>query len=313
MSAAQAQAPRAQPAAELGWVRLDGAESCPDARAMRAAIADRLGRDPFGREAGPLIEAVASREGDAWAARISARAAGGELVGSRELGSRAARCDSLAAAAALAVALVIDPEAVERVESARRSRAPAASAEPRAESVPGRAPSSAPGPLNWVDLRGIVSGGLVPGLAPGLAMLTELELARWLALSAGLAYWPEQKTDAPNGAAAFGLTAGTLAACAEPVRMESLGAALCAGALLGSIHTVVYELIPTGPGDRLWGAFSAGARVYAPRAASVRVSVALDALAPLTRHRFTVRGHSQEVFRQQAVALSAQLGIGVHF
>lgn len=310
-SAAQGQAaPAATASAELGWVRLEGAESCPDARAMREAIAKRLGRDPFDREAGPLIEAVASRSEQGWQARISARAAGGELVGSRELGSRAERCESLAEAAALAIALVIDPEAVEGVERARQTPA---EPPPQAAPAPFVAPAPAASPLAWVDLRAIASGGLLPGFAPGITLAAELELARWLALSAALAYWPEQKTDAPGGAAAFGLSAGSLAACAEPVRLEALGAALCAGALLGSIHTVVYELIPTGPGDRLWGAFSAGARVYAPRAELLRVSFALDALAPLTRHRFTVRGHEDSVFRQPTLALSAQLGIGLHF
>jgi hypothetical protein len=299
--------------AELAWVRLDGAEACPDARAMRRAIARRLGRDPFGREPGPLIEALASRQDATWTARINARSASGELVGSRELGSRATSCDSLADAAALAIALVIDPEAVERIEAQRSAPEPApAPTVPAPRAEPASRP--APGPLAWVDLRAIASGGLLPGFAPGLSLAVELELARWLALSAGLAYWPEQKADGrPNGAVGVGLSAGSIAACAEPVALPPLGTALCAGALLGSIHTVVYELIPTAPGDRLWTALSAGVRVYAPRAAPLRVSMALDALAPLTRHRFTVGGQTGTVFRQRALALSAQLGLGLHF
>src|SRR5262249_10657912 len=141
----------------------------------------------------------------------------------------------------------------------------------------------------------------------------DVELTRWLAVSAGLAYWPEQKTDARRGAIALGLTAASASACAEPVQLPALGTALCAGALLGSIHTVVYDLIPTAPGDRLWGALSAGARAWLPRSGKLRVSLGVDAVAPLTRHRFTVGGQSGSVFRQSVVAASAQLGLGLRF
>jgi hypothetical protein len=281
---------------------------------MRRAIAQRLGRDPFGHEPGPLIEAVASREGEVWKARISARTSAGELVGSRELGSRAATCESLAAAAALAIALVIDPEAVERAEAMRTATKPVPTAPPAVAASRRDQPPPARSPLAWVDLRAIASTGLLPGFAPGVTLGADLELARWLALSAALAYWPEQKADGrPNGAVGVGLSAASLVACAEPVALPPFGTALCAGALLGSIHTVVYELIPTAPGDRLWSALSAGVRVYAPRETPVRVSLAFDALAPLTRHRFTVGGQPGTVFRQHALALSAQLGLGLHF
>jgi hypothetical protein len=45
----------------------------------------------------------------------------------------------------------------------------------------------------------------------------------------------------------------------------------------------------------------------------VRASLALDALAPLTRQRFTVGGQPGTAFRQSAVAFHAQLGLGVRF
>jgi hypothetical protein len=75
---------------------------------------------------------------------------------------------------------------------------------------------------------------------------------------------------------------------------------------------VVFELEPTVPGDRLWGALSAAAELHARIASRFRISLAAQALAPLTRHRFTVRTRGA-VFRQTAVAPGAQLGVGVAF
>jgi hypothetical protein len=302
-------------AAEFSWVREQGAEACPDGRAMRAAVVTRLGRDPFGPGDGSAIEAIASHAGSTWTARVTARAADGQLIGDRELNSSAPTCASLASAAALAVALVIDPDAVARTSAARAAPAPSPAAPPRSAGT-AVSPSSSPtrdGLASWVDLRAVASAGLLPGFAPGIAIGTDLALARWLSLSAALSYWPEQKQRSGSGAIAFGLSAVSLGACSEPVAFDALGVALCAGALLGSIHSVIYQLIPTAPGDRLWSGLSAGARIYAPRKATVRVSFALDALAPLTRQRFTVGGQPGTAFRQSAVALDAQLGLGVRF
>jgi hypothetical protein len=308
---------QAQPSgtAELSWVRDAGARDCPDARALRAAVADRLGRDPFGPGPGPTIEATAEHHDGTWSAHIAAYGTDGRVIGERELSSNAADCASLAAATALAVALVIDPDAVARAAAARDAvartqRRPA----PPAGTAVARAPTATSDRVvSWVDLRGLASAGLLPGFAPGVGLSADLALSSWLTLSAALAYWPEQKKSAGSGAIAFGLSAASLAACGEPVALAAVGVAACAGAWLGSLHSVIYELIPTAPGDRLWSALSAGARIYAPRAAPVRASLALDALAPLTRQRFTVGGQPGTAFRQSAVAFHAQLGLGVRF
>jgi hypothetical protein len=301
--------------AELSWVRDASARDCPDPRAMRAEVADRLGRDPFGPGPGPTIEATAEHSDIAWSAHIAAYGTDGRLIGERELTSAAGDCTSLAAATALAVALVIDPDAVARATAAREAFAgkPTPPAQPAETAVRRSPPADDDGLVSWVDLRAIASAGLLPGFAPGVALSADLALSSWFSLSAALSHWPEQKKSSGSGAIAFGLSAASLAACAEPVALDAVGVAACAGAWLGSLHSVIYELIPTAPGDRLWSALSAGARIYAPRASAVRASLALDALAPLTRQRFTVGGQRGTAFRQGAVAFHAQLGVGVHF
>jgi hypothetical protein len=220
-------------------------------------VSGRLGRDPFGSPGRLTIEAVASRDGEAWVAKIYARERGGAAIGSRTLRSEAASCASLVDAAALAIALVIDPEAVERTERARAARAetaggaepsasaptPAPAATPRVSPQPQVAQPATPAPTEpaqrasgWVDVRAAGDFGLLPeGLAPGLGMIVDLPIAGALGARAGLTYWPERETAAADGRFAFGLSAAALGACAPFLPRGALGVALCAAGTRGAV------------------------------------------------------------------------------
>jgi hypothetical protein len=290
---------------------------------MRSAVARRLGRDPFERDAEVSFEVVVEPRAPGWAARIVAQGTG-QGAGSRELTSEAAACESLADAVALALALAIDPEAVER--TARTPAAapalaappvapqpPASEADPppAAASVPAAAASGFPRTVPYA--LGLASVGLLPGGALGLGLLGELELVERLSVLVALDYWPERETAGAGGHFAFGLTAASLGLCANLVRVPLAGLALCGGGMLGSVHAVVLDLEPTGPGDRLWTAFRGGARLWIPEASTLRATLGLEAIVPFTRHRFTVRDEPGDVFRQSAVALHASLGAGLRF
>ena len=309
--------------AELSWVRASGAEGCPTPSAMRAAVARRLGRDPFARDSEVSFEVVVEPRSSGWAARIVAQGVG-QAGGSRELTSDAAACESLADAVALAIALAIDPEAVERtarttapaatpnlpppapLAPAAAAEAPAEPAREPASTEPGRGPS-------WLDARALASLGLLPGGALGVGLAGEARLFERLAAALGLDFWPERETAAGSGHFAFGLAAASLGLCVDLVRARVVGLAACGGGMLGSIHAVVLDLPPTGAGDRLWAAVRAGARLALPEASRVRLSFGLEAIAPFTRHRFTVRNVPGQVFRQSPVALHASLGAGLRF
>jgi hypothetical protein len=340
---AHAQASASSAEVELSWVRGEGAEGCPDARALRAAASSRLGRDPFGVAGAMSIEVVVAREAGTLVARIYARDSTSAQLGSRTLRSEAESCASLAEAAALAIALVIDPEAVERQARARdrpqraaaqqasdaspaelpRERAdraaPAAQAEPatnRGVASAARRERATPvaAQQTWVNVHALGSAGLLPGEpALGASLSADLPVHGPWGARAGLSYWPERTTETLGGRFGFGLTAGSLAACIHALPDGAVGASACAGGWLGSIHAVVYQLEPTAPGDRLWGGLSLAAELHARLGRSFRLSLGAQALAPATRHRFTVRARAGAVFRQSPVTGTALLGAGVSF
>jgi hypothetical protein len=300
--------------AELSWVRAPGAESCADARSVREQVDRRLGRHVFGTRGAIAFEAEVSRAGSRWFARITARGSSGELLGARALESEALRCDSLVEAAGLAIALVIDPNAGDRV------------AQPPPPEPPDHRPArlATPPPLRsaartrhvdapaWVDVRALLSAGLLPGLAPGVALGAELPMHSRLSASTELRYWPEQATRALDSRFAFGLTALALGLCLETLRGRALGLALCAAGQLGAIHAVVFDLPPTEPGQRFWAAASAKAQLYLPLGPT-RISIALLGAAPITRHHFRAIGQDETIFRQSAVVAAGELGLGMRF
>jgi hypothetical protein len=281
------------------------------------------------------FEVVVEPRNPGWAARIVAQGTSrGE--GSRELTSEAAGCDSLADAVALSIALAIDPDAVER--TARQPApapaplpAPPAELEPATpaveapmeqpiatpsreavEPVAAQSEGPSPGP-SWLDAGAVASLGLLPGGALGFGLAGHARLGTRAAALVGFDFWPERETAAGGGHFAFGLAAASLGLCVDLLRSRTVGLSACGAGMLGSIHAVVLDLSPTGAGDRLWGALRAGAQLFLPGDSRVRVGLGLEAIAPFTRHRFTVRDVPGQVYRQAPVALHASLAAGVRF
>lgn len=95
----------------LVWVRSDGAQDCVAQDQLMTEVRARLGRDPFREPAQQRIEAAVTRERGLWLARIYEHDPDGRRIGSRVLSSSTMDCRELEAAAALAIALIIDPEA----------------------------------------------------------------------------------------------------------------------------------------------------------------------------------------------------------
>jgi hypothetical protein len=163
-----------------------------------------------------------------------------------------------------------------------------------------------------VDARAVASAGLLPGIAPGLAIGMRAPLRDWLSAAADLYFWPEQETKLLGARFAFGLTAVALGACVVPVQAAPVGLEVCGGGWIGSVHAVVFELQPTAPGDRLWSAASASARLFVP-IGPTRISLGVLGMTPFTRHRFVASGQDQTIFQQTTVTGSAELGLGLRF
>jgi hypothetical protein len=295
--------------AELSWVRLPGSEGCADARTVRSEVAKRLGRNPFGTAGATSIEATTEREDGYFIAQIVARGPDGKLLGSRTLTSEAARCDSLVRAASLAIALVIDPEAAQRV-AAQRSADGALKGQREDQVLAGSAAGTRTNSLG-ADLRGVLARGLLPGLNPGVALGVELRSAYRVGAIADVYYFPEQRARLEGSSFAFGMTAFALGTCVEALR-RAVGLSVCAAGQLGTVHSVVFDLPAIKPGPRLWAAASLGARLTIPLG-PLRVFAAVHGTAPITRLRFRASGVERSVFRQSAIAASGELGVGLHF
>jgi hypothetical protein len=208
----------------LLYDRGPGTERCPEPDELRAAVAARLGYEPFREDAATVVAAAVSLRGRVLRAQIELRAASGEVVGAREIESPENDCSELASAVALAISIAIDPRSATRpIPTAPASRAaasPAAVAKapgPGARPAERTAPVPAAKPAEPVRFRGgldaLAAFGAAPKPAFGALLFAGI---RWRALSVGI----EGRADLPAGTRAPGgsqvsamLLAGTLAPC----------------------------------------------------------------------------------------------------
>jgi hypothetical protein len=304
----------------LSWVRLAGAEACPDVRQIADDVARRLGWNPFREAPTQFIEAQIHRDPPgtrgpadrgAWVAQIFLRDATGASRGDRVFTSNAPTCDSLASVVALSIAIIIDPDVMLRRFSEDQFWPPAAER-------PAVAASPAPpqGGRGTLLLLGGAAVSLLPRAAPGLGLAGEVQIVPRLSARIGGMVLPEVRTPAPDENFAFGLTAGWLGACFDAVAREAVALGACAGGMGGVLHAVVYFPDATHPGQRAFWAATAGLRLAVRLSARVELQLVADGVAPLNRRQFTVDGRSagtDVVFAQPAVAALLWGGLGVRF
>ena len=291
---------------QLSWVRLAGAQSCPADAPLAAEVTRRLGWEPFATDAPRLIEGVFTRDGGRWGATVFVRDATGALIGSRQIDSDAPECDALADAAALVVALIIDPHA--------RFSPKAAAPPPPVPPLPPAAavPSASLDGFVRIGVRGLALRGALPGLASGAALAVDVGRAPRWGWGIGLRVLPEQRTE--SGDAGFGLTAGWLAGCAH-AHGRRFGARGCVAASGGVIHSVVHEqaLEPAQPGERLWlGAVAslvASYRMWGP----VGLDLGTEIIAPVMRHRFWIEPRTAAAFQQSPIIIGGFLGLTIEY
>lgn len=320
------------PSVRLVWVLGEDTDGCSDGASIARRVSTRLGKNVFSDAATTSIEGVIQRAGPRWEAHLYIRGADGKLAGARLLTSDGPTCEALDSATTLAVALAIDPIAALRplpaappgpsapvaalpaVPPAAPAMAPSAApvtppSVPPAEPSPVASPAARRPPPKRVaqsTVRGVFAAGLLPHPAFGVEVSTDIEVARFVGISAGALYLPEVHSG-PDFA--FGLTAGWLGGCAHTHAFVDLSA--CGKALLGGIHSVVYGVEPDKPGDRLWAGAALSAEASLLLLGPMALEVGGEAVAPLIRDHFVVQGRSGDVFQQQVVGGAAFVGLGV--
>ena len=101
----------APPSANLTYERGAGAAACPDERALRGAVAARLGYDPFFSSSKAQALVSVYGEGNGFRARVRMVGEDGRPRGTRELLEAAPRCAELIDAVALTLSIAISPTA----------------------------------------------------------------------------------------------------------------------------------------------------------------------------------------------------------
>ena len=301
--------PAGQPGVHLSWVRGEGAGVCPDAAAIEAEVAERLGGNPFARTPTQFIEAIVTQKAggvsghdrDARRRRQAdrqprAHQQPGRLPVDRHRGGADDR----------------DPDRSRRAGA--RARAQAA-APPRPRPRRRRPRTSRVGGSPRSPAR---AGGRCRGVAPGGGLsATDRRVARRSRSASPAVVFPEQRTAAPDDGFAFGLTYGELVGCFVPLASASgVRWELCAGATAGILHAVVYAGTPTGPGQRWTFAAAQLTRVIIPVYQSLVAEIGLEATEPLSRREFFVAGRPagmDTVFTQPVVTMAGWAGVGVRW
>lgn len=180
------------PTAQLVYSRGAGTEACPDRDAVRTAVTNRLGYDPFDASSEKMIVARIVRESDQLRAEVELVDEHGARLGQRELSAPLDQCDDLLHAMALSISIAIDPERAESVAEApqepgnatKDAHPPAIQAPaPVTEARPTRPAAKRDEPSNrfhWsVGFGPIVQLGVLPKLTVGGTAFGALRRDRW--------------------------------------------------------------------------------------------------------------------------------------
>jgi hypothetical protein len=263
---------------------------CPGADVVRDAVAAQLGHDPFAGRAPVRVSLTLAARGGGAAATIEVTEPRGGRPARRELVSPEASCADLAKAAALALAIAIDPRnppsAPEDGSAARPSSRPAPPAgpgSPRAAATATAAEGasaetgSPPGPGGALSAESAASAPVPPPPPPPPPAATVVAAAAgpvaegrgdpWQVLAgAGLALSGNvQPAPAPGVAVALELRRGSIGLGAEAQlasateirhRGGAVSARLLAGAVLGCWQPARARVCAVGAGGALRGAGS---------------------------------------------------------
>jgi len=332
-SPAFAQAPpTASPVYSLAWVRGEGAETCPSARALSAEVERRVGRPVFEPAAERTFEVEVTRFGEKYRSDVFVRGPHGEILGRRTLKSDEPGCAALVNATALALALVIDPEAASRPPLPRSAAAfeppppppPVASPPPSVPSPPPASPpprpAAAPVPppasrgIAELSLRGSLQLGLVPASAPGVGLaFSARPSGRW-GFSVQADYSPSRNASRGAGSLDVGLTRGGALVTFEVLGSEQARWTVGAGPTVGAFHLAVRAPAPVTAAGDYWFAAAQFTTVLQVRVTNaVFIELGANGFAAIVRQQFLVRPQEEPVWSQPRIAGSLFGGVGTTF
>ncbi len=214
--------------ARLVYARGVGADACPDEAALRAAVAARLGYEPFRPLAALTVIASVTRAGAVYQGDVRLLGEKGDEVGSRSIGHGSESCAEVISALALSISVAIDPLLLVRPpppapvpaeKPAPEPPPPPPTAAPPPPPPPPASPATPPPPIASEQLPrvrpfvGAVllgSVGSAPAPALGAVIFGGLRAGRFSITAEARADLPSSAVS--SGASSF-LLLGTVAPC----------------------------------------------------------------------------------------------------
>jgi hypothetical protein len=285
----------------LAYSRGPGAESCPEERALRDAVLDLLGYDPFRADAKEDIDARVVRGPGGLEAAIDLLDESGRSRGVRRLLSRRQDCAQLASALALALAIAVDPLMADRV-SAGLEPAPLPADRPAPVAKQSQPPPDRVAPT--VRRLGFLAHGTLgaaPGPAPGFDLIADLRRGRFSVSIDARVDLPASK-DVPGGTISGWLATGSLVGCVHHHFVAGC-ALLGAGALRVDGHDLENARGATEP----LAVAGARAALEIPLSQSLAAMVHADLYGTLIETAVLVGG--QEAWKTPPVSGAAGAGL----
>jgi len=219
-------AARATPSARLVYVRDAGAEDCPDEKALRGAVAARLGYDPFFLHANATLFAEVTRQASTYRARVKLVDENGNVRGARELVHEGGVCADLVDAMALTMSIAIDPRSLSGpVVAEEPAREAPVTDETSATPAPAPPPPSPPSPppappparereTLHANAFVVANGwlGAAPAVALGVSPGIEARYG-YAALAVAARIDARASASVPSGQVSTSFAAGSLAPC----------------------------------------------------------------------------------------------------
>jgi hypothetical protein len=322
----------------LSFVRTSTAQQCISANELESELVARMGYNPFVGPPRQWIEAAVAERDGYFEVQLFERDQAGHTLGTRELREKGPDCHKLDEAIVLAIALIIDPN----VQLSPASRTPpspptlssavASGPDSQAAPTPSLAPVRAHQGASRDSVRdvqrepthkrlvaeasvdAVMVSGVMPGVAPGAQLVTQVPVSDPWAFRFSALYVPEKRDNDTQASLSYGLTFLDAGVC-HSTAWQRLSVFGCLTVGAGAVHTVVHNPDPLQPGDRFWSAaraeVGASVRIVGP----VWFEARLFDLVAFKRWQFRVRvdGQPQPAYEQKFLMPGAAVGLALHF
>ena len=300
------------PSARLVYLRAQGAERCPDAPALRNAVAARLGFDPFFATADKTIVAEIREGAHGFRGRVVVSDGDGRVLGERVVESPSDDCTEMVSAMALGISIAVDNLDFElRVTPAPPTTTPLPSPPviPDRRPEPRTEPPSVPsvfGPRVRYEASVGLEGSLGTAPSPAVGAAAGLGL-RWRALGLGVEARFEPSTSATlatGGSVWSSLVMGTVTACVH-ARLPFA----CALGSVGSFQGGGEDIHAPRSDSVLFAAVGVRAGVQVPISSPFYLQGHVDVTASLTPTHIAIDGHDAYTLPLLAAVLGARAGV----